>query len=374
MALASAERTVRKLLTQAGIAVNGKKPWDIAVHDPRFYRRVLAQGSLGLGESYMDGWWDCKKLDVFFEKIIRARIEEHLPHSLSFALHVLKSRVLNLQTKRRATRVAKEHYDLGNDFYMAFLDPYNQYTCGYFKDTKDLNRAQEQKLDLICRKLQLKKEDHVLDVGCGWGGFAKYAAKKYGCRVTGITISKEQAAFAREFCRGLPVEIRLTDYRDLKGSFDKVLICGMIEHVGYKNYRRILRKVWQCLKEDGLFLLHTIGTTVSVTTSTDPWTTRYIFPNSMLPSVSQIGRAIEGLFVMEDWHNFGAYYAPTLRAWYRNFVKSWPVFRKRYGERFFRMFEYYLLSFAGAFEVRCPQLWQVVLSKNGVPGGYVTVR
>ncbi|MBI5156270.1 cyclopropane fatty acyl phospholipid synthase [Candidatus Peregrinibacteria bacterium] len=374
MRFTSAERTVRELLKQAGVTVNGKQPWDISVHDPRFYRRVLAQGSLGLGESYMDGWWDCKKLDLFFEKIILARIEEHLPHSLSFALHVLRSRVLNLQTKRRAMKVAKEHYDLGNDFYMAFLDPYNQYTCGYFRDTEDLNRAQEQKLDLICRKLQLKKGDHVLDIGCGWGGFAKYAAKHYGCRVTGITISQEQASFAREFCKGLPVEIRLTDYRDLKGSFDKVLICGMIEHVGYKNYRTILRKVWQCLKEDGLFLLHTIGTTVSVTTSTDPWTTRYIFPNSMLPSASQIGRAIEGLFVMEDWHNFGAYYAPTLRAWYRNFVKSWPAFRKRYGERFFRMFAYYLLSFAGAFEVRSPQLWQVVLSKNGVPGGYSTVR
>lgn len=374
MLFTSSERTVRDLLRRAGITVNGKQPGDIRVHDRRFYRRVLAQGSLGLGESYMDGWWDCAKLDVFFEKVIRARIEEHLPRSLYFGFHVLKSRVLNLQTKRRAVKVAKEHYDLGNDFYMGFLDPYNQYTCGYFKNTKDLNKAQEQKLGLICRKLQLKKGDHVLDVGCGWGGFAKYAAEHYGCRVTGITISKEQAAFAREFCKGLPVEIKLTDYRDMKGSFDKVLICGMIEHVGYKNYRTILRTVWQCLKDDGLFLLHTIGTTVSVTTSTDPWTTRYIFPNSMLPSVRQIAQAIEGLFVMEDWHNFGAFYALTLRAWHRNFVRSWPRFRDRYGMRFFRMFEYYLLSFAGAFEARSPQLWQVVLSKNGVPGGYVAVR
>lgn len=369
----SAERLGRELLAAADVQVGGSRPWDIHVHDSRFYRRVLAQGSLGLGESYMDGWWDCSQIDEFISRIVAARLEEQVPRSLSMFFLLLKSRLLNLQTRHRARKVAERHYDLGNDFYMSFLDPYNQYTCGYFKGTDDLNRAQEQKLDLICRKLQIAKGDHVLDIGCGWGGFAKFASERYGCRVTGVTISREQAAFARTFCAGLPVEIVEQDYRDIDGRFDKVLICGMIEHVGYRNYRTMMRTVARVLKDSGLFLLHTIGANVSLTT-VEPWTERYIFPNSMLPSMAQLTKAFEGLFVVEDWHNFGAYYDATLLAWYRNFSRNWNRFSARYGERFRRMFEYYLLMCAGAFRARGQQLWQVVLSKEGMPGGYISVR
>lgn len=371
--MTSAARTVRALLHEAGIEVNGGRPWDIRVHDERFYDRVIAQGSLGLGESYMDGWWDVPKLDECMFRLIRARIDQKVPLNFPTIIQFLKSRLLNLQTKRRGKRVGREHYDLGNEFYEALLDPYNQYTCGYFKDTSDLNIAQEQKLHLQCKKLQLKPTDRVLDIGCGWGGFSKFASQHYGCHVTGITISKEQAAYARDFCKGLPVEIIERDYRDMRGSFDKVLVCGMIEHVGYKNYRTMMEVVSRCLKDSGLFLLHTIGGNVSKVTA-EPWITKYIFPNSMLPSMTQLTKAFEGLFIVEDWHNFGAYYEQTLLGWYQNFRAHWHRFRARYGDRFERMFEYYLLSCAGAFRARSMQLWQVVLVKDGAIGGYASVR
>ncbi len=256
---------------------------------------------------------------------------------------------------------------------MSFLDPYNQYTCGYFKNTNDLNVAQQQKLDLICKKLQLKPDDRVLDIGCGWGGFAKYAAEHYGCHVTGISISDEQIKFAREFTRGLPVEIIKSDYRDITGTYDKVLSIGMFEHVGYKNYRTYFKVVNSVLKADGLSLLHTIGSPISKK-SGEPWVEKYIFPGGMLSSVAQIGKAVEGIFVMEDWHNFGADYDKTLMAWLKNFDAAWPKLKKKYDERFYRMWKYYLLSFAGVFRARDIQLWQIVLSKNGVPGGYSSVR
>lgn len=364
---------IEKLLAGADVKINGERPWDIRVHDERLYDRVIAKGTLGFGEAYMDGWWDAEDIAGMIYRLLRGQVESAVSRNLSNAIHVLRSKVLNLQTERRSKKVAREHYDLGNDLYMAFLDPYNQYTCGYFKDTDDLNVAQEQKLDLICKKLQLKPSDRVLDIGCGWGGFAKWAAEHYGCHVTGISISDEQIAHAKQFTAGLPVDILKMDYRDLAGTYDKVLICGMIEHVGYKNYRTIMRTVRDHLADDGLFLLHTIGRSDSATT-VEPWIEKYIFPNSMAPSPEQIGHAMSGLFVMEDWHNFGAYYEPTLLAWWKNFNEAWPRFRDRYGERFYRMFRYYLLSCAGAFRARDLQLWHVVLSKNGVPGVYPSVR
>ena len=233
--------------------------------------------------------------------------------------------------------------------------------------------AQEQKLDLICKKLKLKAGDRVLDIGCGWGGFAKYAAERYGVSVVGITLSKEQLEYAKEFTKGLDVELCLQDYRDLDGTFDKILSCGMFEHVGVKNYRKYFEVANRCLKDDGLFLLHTIGNNCSVRAA-NPWIDKYIFPGGMLPSVAQIGEAVEGLFVMEDWHNFGAYYDKTLMAWFRNFDSAWPKLREDYDERFYRMWKYYLLSCAGAFRARHMELWQIVLSKNGVPGGYRSVH
>ena len=357
----------------AGIQLNGDRPWDIRVHDDRFFSRVVAHGNLGAGEAYMDGWWDADRLDETFARLFTSGAVARLPKTFDAMLEALRAQLINTQNRSRSQQVARRHYDLGNDLYLAFLDPYNQYTCGYFKNTADLNAAQELKLDLICRKLQIQPGDRVLDIGCGWGGFAKWVGERYGCHVTGISISKEQIAYARQFTNGLPVEIVHSDYRDFTGQFDKILVCGMIEHVGYRNYRMLMAAVRRLLKPSGMFLLHTIGRSTSATT-VDAWIERYIFPNSMCPSASQLTTVAEGLFVLEDLHNFGQYYEPTLLAWWNKFEAAWPNFQEKYGERIFRMFRYYLLSCAAAFRTRDLQLYQFVFSPSGVPGGYEPVR
>jgi cyclopropane-fatty-acyl-phospholipid synthase len=244
------------------------------------------------------------------------------------------------------------------------LDKRMLYTCGYWAAVDNLDAAQEAKLDLVCRKINLEPGMTVLDLGCGFGSFAKYAAEKFGVQVKGVTVSKEQVQLGAELCQGLPVEIRLEDYREVTGKYDRVISIGIMEHVGYKNYRTYMEKANQCLKDDGIAFIHTIGNNISSTTS-NAWITKYIFPNSMLPSIAQIARAMEGLFVMEDWHNFGQHYDKTVMAWHANFEAAWPELKDKYGERFYRMFRYYLLSCAGAFRARNIQLWQIVMTKPG---------
>jgi cyclopropane-fatty-acyl-phospholipid synthase len=232
-----------------------------------------------------------------------------------------------------------------------------------------LTAAQENKLDLICRKLDLRPGMTVLDIGCGWGSFMRFAAEYYQVSCVGVTISREQAQWARENSAGLPLEYRLQDYRELNQRFDRVVSVGMFEHVGHKNYRTYMEVAHRCLEDDGLFLLHTIGKNERASTP-DPWIDKYIFPNGALPSIGQIGDAADGLFVAEDLHNFGADYDKTLMAWCRNFESAWPRFSAQLGERFYRMWRYYLLSCAGAFRARDIQLWQWVFSKEGIEGGY----
>lgn len=382
--MASTHEFFKDMLAKADVELGGTRPQDITVHDERLFGRVMRYGSLGLGESYMDGWWDALALDEFFHKVLSARLQETIALNFASAVAIVKAFFLNLQTGARAFRVGEVHYDLGNDLYEAMLDKRMVYTCGYWSSpstssghrAKTLGEAQEAKLDLVCRKIGLKKGDRILDIGCGWGSFAKFAAEKYGASVVGITISKEQALLAQERCKGLPVEIRVQDYRDVNEKFDHIISLGMFEHVGVKNYRTYFEMVNRCLKEGGLFLLHTIGGNVSRLTS-DPWIGKYIFPGGMIPSVAQIGEAIEGLFVMEDWHNFGTDYDKTLMAWFKNFDAAWSsseTLREKYGDRFYRMWKYYLLSCAGAFRAREVQLWQIILSPRGVEGGYTSVR
>mgnify|MGYP001163445657 FL=1 len=362
---------IESLFTLADIRVNGERPWDIRVHNASLFSKIVKNGSLALGESYRDGWWDCDALDQFFHRVFSARLDEKV--TPVFLASVLGSLFMNMQNKARSLLVVKKHYDLPPQLYMSFLDPYNQYTCAYFKDAGDLNTAQERKLGLICEKLMLGPEDTVLDVGCGWGGFARFAAENYGCSVTGITISGEQARYAREFCRGLPVEIVQSDYRDFHGTFDKVLVCGMIEHVGYKNYRKLMEMVCSSLKQNGLFLLQTIGKNIS-TKMGDPWIDRYIFPNGLIPSVRQITSAAEGLFRLEDWHFMGDHYDRTLMAWYENFARNWERIKSDYDDKLFSIWKYYFLSCAGSFRSRMNDLWQIVFSKNGLSSSYACVR
>ena len=352
------------LMEAAGITVNGDKPYDIQVQDDKFFERVLQQTTLGLGESYMDRWWECKALDRFIEKIFRADLLSKIKQDWATAWNIVKAKIFNLQNTRRAFIVGKKHYDIGNDLYRKMLDKQLQYTCGYWKDVKTLDAAQEAKLAMVCRKLRLEPGMEIVELGCGFGGFAKYAAQKYGVRVTGFTVSKKQAEFGKKLCRGLPVEIRLDDYRKASGLYDRVVSIGLMEHVGYKNYRTYMKLTHKLLKDDGIAFVHTIGSNTSRRIC-EPWTTTYIFPNSMLPSIAQLGKAMEGFFVMEDWHNFGEDYDKTLMAWYKNFLQAWPELKSKYGERFFRMWEYYLLSCAGGFRSRRMQLWQIVMTKPG---------
>lgn len=367
------EKLVRELLDLAGVQLNGPHAWDLQVHDERLYKRAVSEAELGLGESYMAGWWDAEKVDEFIFKILRANLQNKVRRNLKIVMQLAAFWLINMQARSRAFIVGKKHYDLGNELFRRMLDKRMNYSCGYWKNAKDLDEAQENKLRLIGEKLYLKQGMKVLDIGCGWGGFGKFAAENYGVKVTGITVSQEQVALGRELCKGLPVEFRLQDYREMNEEFDRIVSVGMIEHVGYKNYRDYFKVAARCLKDDGLFLLHTIGNTTSVR-STDPWTHKYIFPNGMLPSVSQLGRSIEGIFVMEDWHNFGADYDKTLMAWYQNFSDAWDSLKGKYGNTFYRMWKYFLLSSAGSFRARSNQLWQIVLSKNGMLGGYRSIR
>lgn len=369
------ERRVRGLLASAGVEVDGPRPWDIQVHDRRTYRRVALHGLLGAGESYMDGWWDCERLDDLACRLSENGGSDALERSIPGTLLALKARLRNLDRPRRAFKVAKAHYDIGNDLYERMLDRRMVYSCGYWRDAYGLDAAQEAKLELACRKMHLEPGMRVLDIGCGWGSLAQYAAQEHSVHVTGLTVSKQQATLARQRCKGLDVDIHLQDYRRFTPTepYDRIVSIGMFEHVGHKNHRAFMEAAHQLLRPDGLMLLHTIGTPES-TVAPDPWTHRYIFPNGHLPSMAQIGRAADGLLYLEDLHGFGQDYDPTLMAWHANIERAWGDL-EHYSERFRRMWRYYLLTSAGAFRARRIQVWQMVFSPDrGVPGGYEAVR
>jgi cyclopropane-fatty-acyl-phospholipid synthase len=370
----NAEGIVRSLASKIGVEVGGRSPWDIQVHNPRFYRRVVTDGSLGLGESYMEGWWDCQDLGEFFHRLFLGGVEERDPGRWRLMLMGLMARMRNLQSRQRSSQVAEAHYDTTIASYRNMSDKWITLSCGYWKNARNLDEAQEAKLELVCKKIGLSKGDRVLDIGCGFGSFARFAAERYGCSVTGINLSAEQIRVARELAGDLPVQIVQCDYRNTHQylgdrPFDKIVSIGMFEHVGYKNFRDYFEVANRCLADGGLFLLHTIGSNVSQYYN-DPWYDKYIFPNGMLPSIRQIGGAIEGLFVMEDWHNFGVDYALTHQAWYERFDATWEGSKS---DAFYRMWKYFLLSSVGGFKARHKQLWQIVLSKGGVRPRYERV-
>jgi cyclopropane-fatty-acyl-phospholipid synthase len=361
-----AQRVLSALLEGSGVTLNGDAPWDPQVYHPDFCSRLLRHGSLGLGESYMDAWWECDSIDELACRLLQHGLGERARPPSDRLMYRLQAGLINLQSKARAYMVGEAHYDLGNDLFERMLDPTMCYSCGYWKEAESLHQAQLAKLELACRKLDLRPGMHVLDIGCGWGSFAEYAARHHGVSVTGITISREQAALARERCAGLPVEIALMDYRDLEGSFDRIVSIGMFEHVGHRNYFLYFQTVNRLLAKGGLLLLHTIGSNTSEV-CVDPWIDRYIFPNGMLPSARQVAEASEGQLLLEDWHNFGPDYDRTLMAWRDNFDSHWQELEERYSERTRRMFRYYLSVCAGAFRARDLQLWQIVFSNDRRP-------
>lgn len=367
----SSRERLGELLASADIGLDGTRPWDVRVNDERFYEMAFG-GSLDVGEAYMDGLWDCDRLDELVYRFRRANLEDKFKLGAD-GMQVIKAKLINLQNRTRSYGVGARVYDITPDVFECMLDSRRVYSCAYWKDASNLDEAQAAKLDLACRKLQLRPGMTVLDVGCGWSSFVRYAAEEYGVNVVGISVSREQVAYGQRLCAGLPVEVRYQDYRELTGSFDRVFSAGMFEHVGYKTYRRFFETVRHCLKDDGLFLLHTVGGNESLK-AVDPWIDKYIFPNSLMPSCRQIAEATEDLFVMEDWHNFGADYDKTLMAWFENFDRNWPKLSDKYDERFYRMWKFYLLTCAGLFRSRKNHLWHIVFSKHGVPGGYESIR
>ena len=366
MTMSYYKKHIVSMFEAAGVTVNGPKPHDIQVHDERFYKRFMRDGRLGIGETYVEGWWDCDDMDAFIYKLHQGQQMIRMKtHNIGFLFTKLLSEIVPAGSLLRSKEIAEAHYDLSNGLFAAFLDPYMQYTCAYWKEgVSELNAAQEAKMDLICRKLQLKPGMHILDVGCGWGGFAKYAAERHGAKVTGVSISKEQLDFARDFCKGLDVDFQFKDYRQISGQFDRIVVAGMFEHVGLKYQRIFMKKMKSALREDGIFLLHTIGCNHSHFNSA--WMEKYIFPGCFVPSVKHIGEATEDLFVMEDWHNIGPHYYTTLLAWFNNFDAAWPKLSKKYDERFYRMWKFYLVSQAPGFKARVGQLWQIILTHKGL--------
>ncbi len=354
---------LQPLLQQANIQLNGSNPWDPQIKNPAFFQRVLFHGSLGLGDSYVDGWWECEQIDEFVNRILRLPTHQNRRYA-THLLSRLRANLLNLQKESRAAQVGEKHYDVGNDLYQGMLDKRMVYTCGYWAHADNLDDAQRDKLDLVCKKISLKPGMRVLDIGCGWGSFAKFAAENYQAQVVGVTISREQVKLGMEMCKGLPVDLRFQDYRKINEKFDAIVSLGMFEHVGHKNYHAYMKVAHDCLHDNGLLLLHTIGKNNS-SPGVDPWVGKYIFPNGELPSLPLITKAVEPFFLIEDIHNFGPDYDRTLMAWFENFKQYFPTRENHHDEqRFCRMWSYYLQVCAGAFRARDLQLWQIVLSKG----------
>jgi cyclopropane-fatty-acyl-phospholipid synthase len=353
-----------ELLAKADIQVGGNRPWDLQVNDERIWTRLLRDGTLGAGESYVDGWWDTPALDQFMDHILRARFDESLRENWTLVAQAVRARVLNLQSITRSFGNGQHHYDIGNDLYEPMLGGRLLYTCAYWRDATTLDQAQDAKLDLVCRKVGLRAGMRVLDLGCGWAGFASFAAERYGVTVTGYTVSQEQVRWAKDHYPHLPIDIRLDDYRNATGTFDAVVSIGLMEHVGWKNYRGYMQLVDRLLAPGGVAFVHTIaGNTPR--SHIEPWFDKYIFPNAVLPTLARLATAMEGILIPEDVHNIGEDYDRTLMAWWHNFDAAWPTLRARYGDTFYRRWKYYLLSCAGAFRARSQQLFQIVMTRPG---------
>lgn len=372
---------IEKMLNEIGIRLNGDQPWDIQVHNPRFLDRILHQQSMGGGESYVEGWWDCKRLDELFFRLTRSSLNNSFYSPWKLSLLSFRNSLFNQQSPLKSKEVSR-HYDLGNILFEKMLGKSMAYTCGYWPHANNLDEAQYAKYDLVCKKLDLKPGETVLELGCGWGGLAKHMAEKYGCNVVGFDICREPANYAKTLCKDLPVSIYQCDYRDThiynpnNIQFDKLVSVGVLEHVGPKNYIPFLNISRSFIKPEGIFLLHSIGANRKKIYC-DPWINQYVFPNGVLPSLEGLGNAFENRFVVEDLHNLGVNYDKTLLAWHKNFNTHWPeltVHNKNYTESFRRLMNYYLLSCAGVFRARDMQLWQFVLTPQGQLNGCSSAR
>jgi cyclopropane-fatty-acyl-phospholipid synthase len=358
--------TVTDFLAEAGIAINGSGDADIRVNDSRFYAAILADGELGMGESYMAGWWDCGRIDVLATRFIAAGLEARGYRNPRVIRYAAMARLRGVGSRARAFDVGRAHYDIGNDLFEAMLDPRMIYSCADWSDATTLEAAQEAKLDLVCRKLGLQPGQRLLDIGCGWGGLAAFAAERYGAAVVGITVSEQQAALARARTAHLPVEIRLCDYRDLAEPFDHVASVAMVEAVGLRYLDAYMATVARVLKPDGRFMLHGFYGNRPVAPQNARWLDRYIFPGGASPSLPQVLKAAEGKLAVEALHRLDGY-DRTLGEWTRRFEAAWPILSTRYDARFYRMWRFYLGISQGIFRARLCHVWHIVFSHQ-LPG------
>lgn len=352
----------------ADVQFNGRRPWDVQVNNPRLYGEILRRGSLGFGDGYVNGDWDCDDLCELINRLLRAKANRPLSWWTRTAegWRWVQERLVNQQSEERTRKRTSQHYDINPELYRAMLGKTMAYSCGYWRNAKSLDQAQEAKLELICKKLELKEGERLLDLGCGWGSLAKHAAENYGARVTGITVSREQAAYLKEQTTWQDIRVKVCDYRHLNDlgeePFDKIASVGMYEHVGRLNDKRFYDVISKALKPEGLALIHTIGS-VERTHRTDEWIDRYVFPGGRLPSAVDLCKGLEKKFIIEDWESFGTDYERTLRCWHENLLQSKQNQDLVLDDRGYRFWKFYLLSCAGFFRSRQGQLWQVVLSR-----------
>ncbi len=350
---------------------DGRQTWGLQISDSAVRRRIQRLGIVALGETYEQGHWQCDNLEDFMYQVFTGS-----PLTLSLAawskllLAALDQRLFNRQNGRGAFNIGLKHYDLGNDLFRCMLDSSMTYTSGYWAHATTLDEAQKAKLDLICRKLNLRPGQRVLDIGCGWGNFAHFAATNYGAHVTGLTVSQEQARFAQERCRDLPVEIRLQDYRTFRESFDHVVSIEMIEAVGRKNLPAYFKTIDSVLKNDGLAVVQVIsGDTLSSTSDRGLdqyilWLVKYIFPDGYLPKQHELVPPRSTQLAIEDWHRFHDDYPKTLRAWSDRFNQNWRQLAAQYDDAFHRRWNFYLSGCAAAFRAGLVSVSQLTYRKG----------
>lgn len=355
---------VSYLFQRAGIVV-GK---DIIVADDSFYYDVAVKGSLGLGEGFVSGKWTTPDLVSTIRKLSDSPLLTKVQYWLGwlYPLQWLKSLVLLVlgQTRAEAREVGSQHYDLSTAMYENMLGKPMIYSCGYWKGVDTLEDAQNQKMDLLCRKLQLKPGQSVLEIGCGWGDFAIYMANNYGVTVVGLTISENQRLTAEKRAKLAGVEDKvvflLEDYRDHTLKYDRIVSVGMLEHVSSSMLSTYFQQVHDLLLTGGLAVIHSI-TKKQSTSIRDPWISKYIFPNSAIPSNSSWVSALNHVALeIEDVQNIGPDYAKTLHAWYDRYTRFCDMVSSENG----RMWQFYLNCCEAQFLSRNLNVWQMVLSKQ----------
>lgn len=351
-------------------------PLHLQIHNPNTYDRILAFGTLGFCEAYMEGWWDeannnlIELIGLFYRSNVYAKARDKV--TIALALKVIQQRLRTLPVLiQNSRRNVQHHYDLGNDFYQLFLDPTLTYSCGYrVHETDSLEQMQLQKYDLICRKLALKPGETLIDIGCGWGGMLIYAAERYGVSGTGITLSVEQAKLAQERIeqRGLTdkIKIVIADYREIKGQYDKFVSIGMFEHVGKGNFATFMQKAADLLTPNGVGMLHTIVTQSQERNGA--WVDKYIFPGGYAPQLHELTHELwAAKLKVAHCENLKPHYAETLKRWAQNFTGNRDritALSETYDERFLRMWYLYLQSFEASFRYGGLHVYQLLFFKG----------